>query len=362
MGYYKKVEGVMGCLAGPMLDFRVSRSIVADKNSKYQEYQYHQLENSSDIRVLELAPGVPSDLLRVRIIHVSHIPSTTENGIIGWPVKYDALSYVWGSGWDDMLYILVDDKYFLRILPNLDVALRCLRSPEIPRTFWVDAICINQQSPEEKNTQIALMLDVYACAENVQIWLGPASTDSTTGMEALKYLAENTLCEQAPWDQMPDLAFFPALSEIFQREWFQRIWVVQEVCVSQKAIMVCGKDSFQWGNDPNQILKFMRRIKYATISPQWERAGLSQLNMDHFLQLLDLQLQHIQCQHRKTLRPVADILDIMYSTRQRKATDPQDKLCAILGLVDQSDEYFFRPGYTLNIEEVFKRLLDVIEI
>ena len=102
--------------------------------------------------------------------------------------------------------------------------------------------------------------------------------------------------------------------------------------------MMCGRDSFQWENNPNQILKFMRRIKYTAISPQWERAGLSQLNMDHFLQLLDLQIQHIQRQRKKTLRPAADILDIMYSTRQRKATDPQDKLRAILGLVDQSDE------------------------
>jgi hypothetical protein len=60
------------------------------------------------------------------------------------------------------------------------------------------------------------MLDVYARAENVQIWLGTASKDSTMGMEALKYLAQNTLHELAPWDQMPEVDFFPALNGILQ--------------------------------------------------------------------------------------------------------------------------------------------------
>jgi hypothetical protein len=126
--------------------------------------------------------------------------------------------------------------------------------------------------------------------------------------------------------------------------------------------MMCGIDSFQWENDPNQVLKFMQRIKYAAISPQWERAGLSQVNLDLFLQLLNLQMQHIERQRREILRPAPDILDIAYETRHRKATDPRDKLFAIMGLVDQSDESFFRPDYSLNIEEVFKELLDTIEI
>jgi hypothetical protein len=312
--------------------------------------------------VLELAPGAPNDPLRARIIHTSHIPGTTEHGILGWSMQYDALSYVWGRPTDTMSYIILDDKYALPAMPNLDVALRRLRSPTVPRILWVDAICINQQSIEEKSTQITLMLDVYARAENVQIWLGTASKDSAMGMEALKYLAQNTLHELSPWDQMPEVEFFSALNGILQREWFQRMWVVQEACVSRKAIMTCGNDSFQWENNPSQILKFIRRIKYAVISPQWEQAGLSQVNMDVFLQLLDLQVQHIERQRGEILRPAPDILDIAYSTRHRQAVDRRDKLFAIMGLVDQSDRTFFRPDYSMEVEKVFKGLLDSIEI
>ena len=261
-----------------------------------------------------------------------------------------------------MSYILVDDEYSLAILPNLDVALRRFRSPKEPRILWVDAICINQQSVVERGTQVALMLDIYARAENVQIWLGPASMNSPMGMQALKYLAEKTLDEPAPWQQRQDVAFFPALNDILQRDWFHRIWVLQEACVSRKAIMTCGNDSFKWENDPSQVLKFIRRIKFAAISPQWEQAGLSQVNTDTFIHLLYLQIEHIERQRKEILRPAYDILDIAYASRHRKATDRRDKLFAIMGLVNQRDETFFRPDYTMNVEEVFKTLLDAIEI
>jgi len=312
--------------------------------------------------VLELAPGTLDDPLRVKIIHNTHIPSTAGHGILDWIMQYKALSYVWGSGWDNVSHILVDDKYVLRILPNLDIALRHLRSQEAPRTLWVDAICINQESIEERNTQVAIMLDVYARAQNVQIWLGPADADSIMGMEVLKYFAENTLHEPAPWDQREEGTFCQALSNILQRGWFHRVWVVQEACVSRKSIMTCGNDSFQWENDPNQVLKFIRRIKYATISPQWERAGLSQVNLDIFLQVLNLQMQHLERQRRENLRPALDILDIAYDIRHRKATDPRDKIFAIMGLVDQNDKAFLRPDYMMSVEEVFKELLNMIEI
>jgi hypothetical protein len=126
--------------------------------------------------------------------------------------------------------------------------------------------------------------------------------------------------------------------------------------------MSCGDDSFQWENDPSQIMKFIRRIKYAAISPQWEQAGLTHVNMDIFLQLLDLQMQHIEIQCREILRPAPDILDTAYSTRHRKSGDRRDKLYAILGLVDQRNGSLFQPDYTMNVDEIFKKLLDAIEI
>ena len=179
----------------------------------------------------------------------------------------------------------------------------------------------------------------------------------------MKFLAENgPHNESAPWTQVPDVTVFPALSAILQRDWFHRMWVVQEACVSRKAVMICGNDSFGWDNDPVKILKFIRRIKYAAISPQWEQAGLSQVNMDIFLQLLYLQIQHLELQTGDIFLQTRDILDVAYSLRHRECADRRDKLFAIMGLVAQDRSTFHQPDYTANVDDVYKMLLDNIEI
>jgi hypothetical protein len=258
--------------------------------------------------------------------------------------------------------ILLDEAYYLKIMPSLDIALRHLRSPDVPRTLWVDFICINQQDYEEKNTQVPIMQEIYARAETVNIWLGPAQGDSSMGMNILRYLSQDTLDHPAPWAQTPEASFLPGLREVIQRGWFTRVWVVQEAAVSQKAIMMCGKDSFQWTNDPAQVRKFIRRIKYAAISPQWEQAGLSEVNIGSFLQVLNLQIQHIERQRNQAFAVPPDILDIAFELRHRKASDPRDKLFAMMGLVDQKTGSTFQPDYSTNVETVFQRLLDSFEI
>lgn len=39
--------------------------------------------------------------------------------------------------------------------------------------LWVDALCINQQDPQEKTHQVQLMGKIYSLAESVLVWLGP---------------------------------------------------------------------------------------------------------------------------------------------------------------------------------------------
>jgi hypothetical protein len=51
-------------------------------------------------------------------------------------------------------------------------ALRRLRRRIRIRTLWIDGICIDQSSTEEKNHQVALMRDIYSSAYSVVVWLG----------------------------------------------------------------------------------------------------------------------------------------------------------------------------------------------
>lgn len=84
---------------------------------------------------------------------------------------YEALSYTWGARIGTVAINCNDSS--LLVTPNCESALRHLRHRTKDRVLWIDAICINQQSVEEKNNQVPLMGEIYRSAAAVIIWLGP---------------------------------------------------------------------------------------------------------------------------------------------------------------------------------------------
>ncbi|KAI0454993.1 HET-domain-containing protein [Xylaria acuta] len=97
--------------------------------------------------------------------------------------RYEALSYVWGERSDPQYIFLEGDKPF-PITKNLYLALRSLRLPHSGRKLWIDALCINQSDHEEKKIQLALMKRVYQQAEKVIGYL-PLSTQDQSNINEL---------------------------------------------------------------------------------------------------------------------------------------------------------------------------------
>ena len=130
------------------------------------------------IRVLDLqASGNPHDehlVAHLRVVHLSDKPA------------YTALSYVWGTYAAHHRYIKCNSLYQLKITENCWSALWHLRNSLGSITIWVDAICINQNGDQEKESQIPLMGDVYSLAHSVYIWLGPGDKQSNLALEYLR--------------------------------------------------------------------------------------------------------------------------------------------------------------------------------
>lgn len=99
------------------------------------------------------------------------------------PPPYKALSYVWGSPVGDVPICCGVQE--LLITENCVAALRKIRHRMKSRMLWVDAICINQQSLDERNHQVALMGDIYSKASEVIIWLGEEILFSNFNMSLL---------------------------------------------------------------------------------------------------------------------------------------------------------------------------------
>ncbi len=233
-------------------------------------------------------PAIPSDApLQCRLLYVglNELPS------------YLALSYAWGStAATSSIHVVLeptaagDDiaarSRLLRITESLAEALRHLRHVCEGAFFWVDQICIDQGNVAEKNAQVAVMKDIYRDAECVFVWLGPANEWSEQFVERMKAVFEVAEKEGIFADPDGDLGVYelwlgsnlPAetaaardafadkvLKALFRTEtqaadiaafanarqawlsspWFSRVWVLQEFAVAKFAVLLCGTSALE---------------------------------------------------------------------------------------------------------------------
>ncbi|KAH8656698.1 heterokaryon incompatibility protein-domain-containing protein [Tricladium varicosporioides] len=163
-------------------------------------------------------------------------------------IKYEALSWCWGI--DPPLYTVKIEKggrtYKKSVRKELALALKYLRLPNQTRTLWIDAICINQEDPEERNRQVQMMSRIYTRSKEVCIWLGPDDDQSKLAIDFI----HGEIMELKNFDMIcSDKRYtgkWQALMVLMQRDWFSRRWVVQEIALASKAKVYCGPDSIPW--------------------------------------------------------------------------------------------------------------------
>lgn len=184
---------------------------------------------------------------------------TKEYRDLGHEYKYIALSYTWGSlppSEDIEIRNSGPENLRLRVTPNLYAALKQLRDTRVDRTFWVDAVCMNQDDKAEKNQQLPLMPRIYGEASKVYVWLGneDPKIDASAAFtlirkvrqwEQYKEIVEkHTSCEE--WD---------AFISLMNRDWFRRRWIVQD-------IVLAGADRAEiwWGSKHIPWIEFAQAV------------------------------------------------------------------------------------------------------
>jgi hypothetical protein len=114
------------------------------------KYKYSPLNPVlEEFRILELHPGISTEKIRCSLqacSSTSHPP-------------YECLSYTWGNA-------TITDNIELggvafAVTTNLLSALQHLRLPVQPQKLWVDAICIDQSSIPERESQVRLIRKIY---------------------------------------------------------------------------------------------------------------------------------------------------------------------------------------------------------
>lgn len=147
------------------------------------------------IRLLQITSTKPEIVCRLEVVSLEDGPA------------YSALSYAWG---DPAITksVLVNGKR-VNVTTNLASALehapKHLEDANVTPRLWADAICINQDDPNEKNHQVPFMKDIYSQAEIVICWLGPPDDQIHRGLDWIDVIARE--CSFAHDDDKLQYAF-----------------------------------------------------------------------------------------------------------------------------------------------------------
>jgi hypothetical protein len=116
--------------------------------------------------------------------------------------------------------------------------------------LWIDAICINQANTAERNHQVNLMRSVYAQASIVLVWLGEVDpqTASHTAVEFITAANRRLDDPVVAMRELSDAALWSSLRALFNRQYWKRLWIVQETILAPDLIFFCGKDLFRLTN------------------------------------------------------------------------------------------------------------------
>jgi hypothetical protein len=119
---------------------------------------------------------------------------------------------------------------------------------------------------------------IFASAAQVIIWLGNATEHSKFGMQTLQFIAQGKASEEnPPWKAEAPEVIQNGLVDILSRDWFKRIWTVQEAALSSRmTVMICSDGSFcEWSAAPACVSLFIRGLKFAAVTTDWTENGLA---------------------------------------------------------------------------------------
>jgi hypothetical protein len=341
----------------------------------------------------ELYSGLPLDGDQFRLLTLQ--PGQWDESIICQLAVYqlteksefEALPYTWGNG--QSFETITINGASVHIGANLETALRYIRSPDTPRTLWIDALCINQNNNAEKGHQVQKMCQVFSLATTGLAWLGPPDLDGMRAMSDIIQIGETlspiyrveanengVLTDyERGWRELRNLSpacikelglnmeamDWDAIWDLCDRSFWRRIWIIQVLVLSgdvmssistNRCLVGCGS---KWV--PLPVLStfvFVFGLMRGTTS--WMDESMSRpLHLlgtrgppaikAMFRLIWSFDTIFDQDREERTLD------NLMRLSRSFQVTDPRDKLYGLLGIVK---DHGIVVDYSLDRAKVYK--------
>jgi hypothetical protein len=285
--------------------------------------QYPPLDSTRrEIRLLEIQPGKDGHI-SCRLYHAPLDDSPT----------YNCLSYTWGNP-ENPGIIEINNSY-IEVTKNLFSALIAIRHTNEKRTFWIDAVCINQADLEERASQVRQMRRIYSLADDTVVWIQESGPWEIKAIELFLEIL-SVWPRDTPWPEpdietsdgkmwvskLEELFQTPCLIHLFQATWWRRVWTLQELVVAKRVSVWCGPMRISWDD-----------LAWCIEACGDAYEGLSHdpyngVTFDFYI-MNRLRKKHQEGKHEPLIK-------LLVGT-QRLATNPRDKIFALLGICDTPD-------------------------
>ena len=260
---------------------------------------------------------------------------------------FEALSYTWA---DSNGNSALCETIFIG--PNYDTCLvtkNCMAALQryriaVDRLIWVDAICINQFDLEERGQQVSLMREIYESASRVLIY---ADDESAKRVPIPDFTDDNHMTSVDP-------------RFILQIPYFSRIWVIQEVQLSNTATLTIGDVTIDWGLFLRYLSKYRDKTLEGTgewthegggegkygYGREWKRVGEREDKrwVQHWVEYLNIE------------RSDMSIISLLGATLHCRCGDARDRLYGLLGLTGRDERSDLPVDYGINVQQLYTGL------
>jgi hypothetical protein len=241
--------------------------------------------------------------------------------------QYDCLSYVWGSDQDDQTISLNGRDYRLR--RNLWDFLSVARTNGLnsKRTFWIDALCINQNSIAERNHQVAQMGSIYSGAQEVVSWLGFSQAIGRVLAFCVQLREANPQTAAETWELWDHVAQSSRLradwKEFATHAYWKRAWITQEILLARRHKILVNEFELELASIPaiGMLLPGINRRGWAE-----KPDGVS---WDSDMRVFNTYLEAL-CGKRKFVKK--RLIDLFHELPKRESQLPRDRIYSLLSL------------------------------
>lgn len=344
------------------------------------EFQHPALpDDAACIRLLRVLDDNYSEDIKVRCSmttwHINNIPS------------YRALSYTWGDP-NSCSAILVNDQVF-QVRKNCEFVLKQAYWYQKTSYYWVDAICIDQESLTEKSMQVSRMGNIFKQAAQVLACVGDHADDSAflfqklnerpflkrltskSGLRGLRFKLRNRCATT--------VRTLDAALNFLWRPYFTRLWILQELRNAQEAVFLCGSHAV-----PQRVIRdvaYEAVFQVKPVPPVGRSASISTRIFERLLVIGRFLAMQTHCPEYRNECELAkriegqekagmaltfmgnadDIFWLLHMAEALECQERKDKIFGLISLIDWAVEAPLIPDYTQTELEVavsfFKALL-----